>query len=107
MIGSLNGTSNGGWIHYGKMIEEAGADALELNIYFLATDPETTALQVENQYLELVAGRPRGRLDPPGRQDRAVLQLDGQHGEAAVLAPAPTAWCSSTGSSSPTSTSRP
>jgi dihydroorotate dehydrogenase (fumarate) len=55
VIGSLNGTSNGGWIHYGKMIEEAGADALELNIYFLATDPEMTANQVENQYLELVS----------------------------------------------------
>jgi dihydroorotate dehydrogenase (fumarate) len=56
VIGSLNGTSNGGWIRYGKMIEEAGADALELNIYFLATNPETTSLQVENQYLELVSG---------------------------------------------------
>ena len=64
VIGSLNGTSNGGWIHYGKMIEEAGADALELNIYFLATDPDTTALQVENQYLELVAGM-RGAVSIP------------------------------------------
>src|SRR5208283_1678214 len=55
VIGSLNGTSNGGWIQYGKMIEEAGADALELNIYYLAADPEMTAQQVEEQYLELVA----------------------------------------------------
>ena len=46
------------------MIEEAGADALELNIYFLATDPDTTALQVENQYLELVAGL-RGAVSIP------------------------------------------
>ncbi len=64
VIGSLNGTSNGGWIHYGKMIEEAGADALELNIYYLATDPDTTALQVENQYLELVSGL-RGAVSIP------------------------------------------
>lgn len=56
VIGSLNGASRGGWIHYGKLIEDAGADALELNIYFLATDPEVTAAQVENQYLELVSG---------------------------------------------------
>lgn len=55
VIGSINGTSTGGWIHYGKLIEDAGADALELNIYFLATDPEMTAEQVEQQYLELVA----------------------------------------------------
>jgi dihydroorotate dehydrogenase (fumarate) len=55
VIGSLNGTTSGGWIRYGKMIEEAGADALELNIYYLAANPEMSAQQVENQYLELVA----------------------------------------------------
>ncbi|MBI2479862.1 MAG: dihydroorotate dehydrogenase-like protein, partial [Planctomycetia bacterium] len=38
IIGSLNGSSTGGWIRYAKMIEEAGADALELNIYFVPTD---------------------------------------------------------------------
>lgn len=64
VIGSLNGTSKGGWIHYGKIIEEAGADALELNIYYLPTDPDTTALQVENQYLELVSGV-RGAVSIP------------------------------------------
>jgi len=64
VIGSLNGTSNGGWIHYGKMIEEAGADALELNIYYLAADPEMTAQQVEEQYLELVASV-RGAVSIP------------------------------------------
>jgi dihydroorotate dehydrogenase (fumarate) len=64
VIGSINGTSSGGWIYYGKMIEEAGADALELNIYFLATDPDVTAEHVENQYLELVAGV-RGAVSIP------------------------------------------
>ena len=54
VIGSLNGTSKGGWIKYGKLIEEAGADALELNIYFIPTDPKVSTAQVEQQYLELV-----------------------------------------------------
>jgi dihydroorotate dehydrogenase (fumarate) len=42
VIGSLNGISTGGWIRYAKKIEEAGADALELNVYFIATDPDMT-----------------------------------------------------------------
>ena len=39
MIGSLNGSSPGGWVRYAKLIEDDGADAIELNIYFVATDP--------------------------------------------------------------------
>ncbi|MDD2942384.1 MAG: dihydroorotate dehydrogenase-like protein [bacterium] len=54
VIGSLNGISSGGWIDYARQIEEAGADALELNIYFLPTDPEMDAAAVENQQLTLV-----------------------------------------------------
>lgn len=54
VIGSLNGTSKGGWIKYGKLIEEAGADALELNIYFIPTDPKVATAEIEQQYLELV-----------------------------------------------------
>lgn len=56
IIGSLNGSSKGGWIRYAKMIQEAGADALELNIYFVPTDPEMTSDVVEDRYVELVAG---------------------------------------------------
>ncbi len=55
IIGSLNGASTGGWIRYAKMIEEAGADALELNIYFVPTDPDMTAADVEQRYIDLVA----------------------------------------------------
>jgi dihydroorotate dehydrogenase (fumarate) len=55
VIGSLNGTSTGGWVRYAKLIEEAGADALELNVYFVATDPDEPAERVEARYLELVA----------------------------------------------------
>jgi dihydroorotate dehydrogenase (fumarate) len=50
IIASLNGVSAGGWIDYAKKIQQAGADALELNIYFLATDPLQESRQVENQY---------------------------------------------------------
>jgi len=54
IIGSLNGVSTGGWIRYAKMIQEAGADALELNVYYIPTDPEMTSTQVEQMYLDLV-----------------------------------------------------
>ena len=52
IIGSLNGVSAGGWMKYAKKIEEAGADALELNIYYIPTDPAMTAATVEAMYIE-------------------------------------------------------
>ena len=55
VIGSLNGVSKGGWTSYAKRIEEAGADALELNLYFLSTDPNLTAAELEDAQVELVA----------------------------------------------------
>ena len=54
VIGSLNGISAGGWTKYAKAIEEAGADALELNTYFLPTDPSLSAHDVERTYSNLV-----------------------------------------------------
>jgi dihydroorotate dehydrogenase (fumarate) len=54
IIGSLNGISEGGWIEYAKLIQQAGADALELNIYYLPTDPQVTSEQLENSYVDLV-----------------------------------------------------
>jgi len=57
IFGSLNGVSNGtwtNWIDYARRIQEAGADALELNIYFIPTDPWMTGEQVEGMYLDLV-----------------------------------------------------
>jgi dihydroorotate dehydrogenase (fumarate) len=57
IIGSLNGVSTGtwtNWAEYAQKIEAAGADALELNIYFLPTQPERTGAQVERMYLDLV-----------------------------------------------------
>jgi dihydroorotate dehydrogenase (fumarate) len=54
VIGSLNGTSKGGWVEYGRLIQEAGADALELNVYDVVTDPHLTAADVESRYIELL-----------------------------------------------------
>jgi len=54
VIASLNGVSSGGWTGYARKIEEAGADALELNIYTIPTSPEVTAAQVEDRYVQLV-----------------------------------------------------
>jgi dihydroorotate dehydrogenase (fumarate) len=55
IIASLNGTSTGGWIRYAKMMQDAGADALELNVYYIATDLDMTSQEVESRYLDLVA----------------------------------------------------
>ncbi len=54
VIGSLNGTTNGGWVNYAKRIEAAGADALELNVYLIATDLATAGTEIEQRYLDLV-----------------------------------------------------
>jgi dihydroorotate dehydrogenase (fumarate) len=54
VIASLNGTTRGGWLSYAKQMEQAGADALELNIYLIAVDPDTPADQVERRYIDLV-----------------------------------------------------
>lgn len=54
VIGSLNGISKGGWVDYAKNIEQAGADALELNIYYIPTNPDLDAAEIEKMYLETV-----------------------------------------------------
>ncbi len=54
IIGSLNGVSVGGWINSAISMEEAGADAIELNIYFIPTNPDVNGRRVEEDYLELV-----------------------------------------------------
>ena len=54
IIGSLNGISSGGWIEYARKIEQAGADALELNIYYIPTDAGIDSNELENAQVELV-----------------------------------------------------
>jgi dihydroorotate dehydrogenase (fumarate) len=54
IIGSLNGVSTGGWIDYAREIEQAGADALELNVYYIPTDLRMTSAEVEQLYLDVL-----------------------------------------------------
>ena len=54
IIGSLNGVTPGGWTRYAKLIEEAGADALELNVYLIPTRTDLSSDGVENTYLEIL-----------------------------------------------------
>jgi dihydroorotate dehydrogenase (fumarate) len=54
IIASLNGATVGGWTQYAKLMQQAGADALECNIYSIPTDPELTSNAVEQQYLDIL-----------------------------------------------------
>jgi dihydroorotate dehydrogenase (fumarate) len=54
VIGSLNGMSTGGWVQYAQKIEQAGVDALELNIYYLPVDPDLSSAELEDEYVNLV-----------------------------------------------------
>jgi dihydroorotate dehydrogenase (fumarate) len=104
VIASLNGVSNGGWIRYAKLMEEAGADALELNIYYLPTSSELTGAEVEETYCDLVAN-----VNTTVRIPLAVKIAPYFSSMANVArnlnSPEPTRWCSSTGSTSRISTS--
>jgi dihydroorotate dehydrogenase (fumarate) len=55
VIASLNGTNIGGWIKYARLLEDAGADAVELNLYAIAADPAVSSSSLESEQLELVA----------------------------------------------------
>jgi dihydroorotate dehydrogenase (fumarate) len=63
VIASLNGTTPGGWVRYARQMEQAGADAIELNLYSMETDPHKSSEAVEDRYCELV------------RQVKASLQI--------------------------------
>ncbi len=52
VIGSLNGISKGGWIEYAKNMEQAGADAVELNVYYIPTSFDVTSEEIENMYVD-------------------------------------------------------
>ena len=93
IIGSLNGSTFGGWQRYARQIEQAGADALELNIYNVPTDPERTADDIETDYLTIVASV-KGLLKIPvtvklspyfTNLSRFARRLDAQGADALVL----------------------
>lgn len=54
VIGSLNGVSTGGWVKYAKNIQDAGADAIELNVYYVPTNPNLTGSEIENMYIDVL-----------------------------------------------------
>ena len=78
VIASLNGVSTGGWIRYAKEMEGAGADALELNIYYVPTRLDLSSAEVEDIYLNLV------------RDVRASSTSPSPSSSAPTLAPRPT-----------------
>jgi dihydroorotate dehydrogenase (fumarate) len=55
VIASLNGGRMGSWARHARLLEEAGADAVELNVYFMPTDPDATSADVEHEYVDIVA----------------------------------------------------
>ncbi|MBL8861115.1 MAG: dihydroorotate dehydrogenase-like protein [Planctomycetes bacterium] len=55
VVASLNGASRGGWVHYARRMEEAGASALELNVYWVPVHPAESGAEVEQRYLDLVS----------------------------------------------------
>lgn len=54
VIASLNGSTAGGWVEYARKIEQAGADAIELNIYWIPTDPSLSSIRIEDTYVEIL-----------------------------------------------------
>lgn len=54
IIASLNGSTPGGWVEYAHKIEQAGADAIELNIYWIPTDPSLTSIRIEDTYVDIL-----------------------------------------------------
>ena len=82
VIASLNGVSRGGWVSYAREIEQAGADALELNVYFVPAEPNSTSEQVEKLYIDSGHRSSPHRLHPGGGKGRPVLQRLRQHGAA-------------------------
>lgn len=55
VIASLNGVSTGGWVSFAKKMQQAGADAIELNVYFIPTDPQMVGTEVEQNYVDVLA----------------------------------------------------
>ena len=82
IIASLNGSSAGGWTDYAKAIQQAGADALELNIYYIPTDMDLTSAQVEQTYLDILKAVKSVDHHPRGGQAQPVLHQLRQHGQA-------------------------
>ena len=101
VIASLNGVSNGGWVDYARLMEEAGADALELNLYFMPTEPaRCRALAIEDEFVDVLASREahrahsgRGQAESVLHQSHVVWRTTGSRGRRrpGVVQPLPAA----------------
>ena len=106
IIGSLNASTRRGWVRYARLIQDAGADALELNLYRVACDPGRSAAAVERP--TSTSSRPCASRSPsrsPSSSRRTTRRSPGS--PTRRCAPGPTAWSCSTASTSRTSTWRP
>ena len=108
VIASLNATSVGAWSRYAELVARAGADAVELNVYRVAANPQLAAADIETSNLELISdvcakAKVPVAVKKSGREPGGPIPLTCSSGAAS----APAARASSTASISPTSTSRP
>jgi dihydroorotate dehydrogenase (fumarate) len=93
VIGSLNGVTPGGWVDYARAMQDAGAAAIELNIYYLPGDPRISGRDVEQRHLDILA-RVKGAVSVPvavklsphfSSTGEMALQLDEAGADALVL----------------------
>jgi dihydroorotate dehydrogenase (fumarate) len=93
IIASLNGVSTGGWIDFARLMQDAGADAIELNVFYVPTDPDLSGADVEQMYVDLVRDVRRSVVIPVavklGHSFSALAhlarRLDGAGADALVL----------------------
>ena len=103
IIASLNGSSEGTWTRYARLIQDAGADALELNVYFVPTDPHDSSEGIEQRYADLVAAV-RATITIPLAVKIGPFFSSLPHLAARLSGAAPRDWCCSTVTSIPIST---
>ena len=80
VIASLNGTTAEGWVEHARSLEQAGAAAIELNVYSMPVDLAVSGAEVERRYVDIVRERQGERPHSDRRQARAVLLVAGAHG---------------------------
>ena len=93
VIASLNGSTPGGWVSYAKLMEEAGADAIELHLYHSASDPNASSADVERQMVQMVRDVKQGLRIPVAAKFSALytsfanfaMQIDAAGADAIVL----------------------
>ncbi len=77
IIASLNGITNEGWIDYSKLMEQAGADGIEVNIFFIPANMDMSSSEVEHRYLNIIASIKTGSKNSGCRKTESLFQCDG------------------------------